>query len=146
GGLKMNQAFALPPQSVGRAASLGDAEGLLAGALAQDAGHPAVLRDLARVRSARFDDTGGLEALKRAAVSPRIDTFDILQIAHVYRDLGFVDTAYAWAARAYEASGRSPEDGVMQVYAQSTLNDSRARTLADQGEAAMRARHFDEAH
>lgn len=34
----------------------------------------------------------------------------------------------------------------MQVYAQSTLNDSRARTLADQAEAAMRARTFSQAY
>jgi transcriptional regulator GlxA family with amidase domain len=34
----------------------------------------------------------------------------------------------------------------MRTYAQSTLNDSRARTLADQAEAAMQARHFTEAH
>jgi hypothetical protein len=69
----------------------------------------------------------------------------LLQIAHLYRDLGFVDEAYVWAARAYAAYGRSPEDGVMQVYAQSTLVDDRSRTLATQAEAAMRARKFAEA-
>jgi hypothetical protein len=64
----------------------------------------------------------------------------------VFRDLGVADQAYAWAARAYEIWGRSPEDGVMQTYAQSTLSDPRARTLATQAEAAMRARSFSEAH
>ena len=146
GGLRMNAAFALPPQSPGRAAALTDAESLLMAALGQDSGHPAVLRDLAAVRSARFDDTGGLQALKQAAESPRLDAFDMLQIAHVYRDLGFADEAYRWAARAYDMWARAPEDAVMQVYAQSTLNDSRARTLATQAEAAMRARTFSEAH
>jgi hypothetical protein len=34
----------------------------------------------------------------------------------------------------------------MQVYSQSTLSDDRARVLADQAEAAMRARSFREAH
>jgi hypothetical protein len=146
GGLEMNQAFALPAQSAGRATALDDAEVLLVAAAGQDSAHPGVLRDLAWVRAARYDDTGAVGALKLAAASPRIDAFDMLQIAHVYRDLGFVDEGYAWAARAYEAWGRSPEDAVMQGYAQSTLNDSRARTLADQAEAAMRARHFNIAH
>ena len=45
----------------------------------------------------------------------------MLQIAHLYRDLGFAQEAYSWAARAYTAWGRPPEDAVMQVYAQSTL-------------------------
>jgi hypothetical protein len=139
-------AFALPPQSLDRSAALSDSETLLTAALAEDPGHPAVLRDLAAVRSARFDDSGGADALKRAASSSRIDAFDMLQVAHVYRDLGFVDEAYAWAARAYDMWGRAPEDAVMQVYAQSTLNDSRARTLANQAEAAMRARAFGQAH
>jgi hypothetical protein len=105
-----------------------------------------VLRDLAWVRSARFDDVGGLTALKQAADSPRIDAFDMLQIAHVYRDLGVADVAYTWAVRAYDLTGRSLEDAVMGTYAQATLSDSRARTLADQAEAAMRARHFSDAH
>ena len=98
------------------------------------------------MRSARFDDIGALTAVKFAADSPRIDAFDMLQIAHVYRDLGVSDQAYAWATRAYAIWDRSLEDAVMGTYAQSTLSDSRARTLADQGEAAMRARHFSEAH
>ena len=50
------------------------------------------------------------------------------------------------AQLAYAIWDRSLEDAVMGTYAQSTLSDSRARTLADQGEAAMRARHFSEAH
>jgi hypothetical protein len=146
GGLKMNQAFALQAQSEARAAALADAEDRLVSALAQDGTQPGVLRDLAWVRAARYDDTAAMSSLQQASTSPRINAFDMLQIAHVYRDLGFVDEAYAWAARAYAAWGRAPEDAVMQTYAQSTLNDSRARTLADQAEAAMRARHFAEAH
>ena len=69
----------------------------------------------------------------------------MLQIAHLYRDQGFATDAYTWAARAYATWGRPPEDAVMQVYAQSTLaalDDYRARTLATQAEAAMRARTF----
>jgi hypothetical protein len=148
GGLKLNQALALDSQNPGRATAMADAENILSLALAQDSGHPAVLRDLARVRSSRYDDTGALEALKQASTSPRLDAFDTLQIAHLYRDLGFAQDAYTWAARAYTAWGRPPEDAVMQVYAQSTLaalDDDRARTLATQAEAAMRARTFGEA-
>jgi hypothetical protein len=145
GSVRTNQALALPAQSGGRAPAFSDAEAILLTALGQDNTHPAVLRDLALVRSARFDDSAALDALKRAAESPRIDAFDMLQIAHVYRDLGFVQEAYAWAARAYTMWGRAPEDAVMQSYAQSTLSDSRARTLSDQAEAAMIARHFSEA-
>jgi hypothetical protein len=108
-----------------------------------------VLRDLARVRSARFDDVGALEAVRRAAESPRLDAFDMLQIAHVYRDAGFATEAYAWAARAYAAWGRPSEDAVMRVYAENTLTDDegghRARTLSAQAEAAMRARAFGQA-
>ncbi len=92
------------------------------------------------------DDAGAQQALTLAAASTRLDAFDMLQIGHVYRDLGFADEAYAWAARAYAAWGRPPEDAVMQVYAQSTLTDDRARVLAQQAEAAMRARNFGEAH
>jgi hypothetical protein len=146
GGLKMNQAFAVPTQSPARASELADAEALLSAALAQDATQPAVSRDLAWVRSARFDDDGGLSSLARAAASSRIDAFDVLQIAHVYRDLGVEDEAYNWALRAYALTGRSLEDAVMETYAQSTLTDSRARTLATQAEAAMRARSYAEAN
>jgi O-antigen ligase len=140
GGLQLNQA--LQPQSVTRAASVASSESTLVLALTQDPAHPAVLRELARARSARFDDAGALDALKRVAGSPELDAFDMLQIGHLYRDLGFADEAYAWAARAYAAWGRAPEDAVMQAYAQSTLHDSRAQNLADQAEAAMRARTF----
>jgi hypothetical protein len=136
----------MPVQSADRATSLQDAENTLSLALSQDASHPAILRDLAWVRAARYDDDGGLSALKQAADSPRIDAFDMLQIAHVYRDLGVEDTAYAWAVRSYGLTGRSLEDAVMGAYAQATLTDSRARTLADQAEAAMRARSFGDAH
>jgi hypothetical protein len=146
GGLKMNQAFALPTQSPTRGAQLADAEALLSAAVAQDPSRPATMRDLAWVRSARYDDDGGLRALAQAAASPRIDAFDMLQIAHVYRDLGVEDEAYRWAVRAYGATGRSLEDAVMEGYAQSTLTDSRARTLATQAEAAMRAKSYAEAN
>jgi hypothetical protein len=146
GGLKMNQAFALPTQSPGRAALLADADAVFSAALAHDPTQPAVLRDLAWVRAARFDDDGGLRSLAQAAGSPRLDAFDLLQIAHVYRDLGVQDEAYSWAVRAYGATGRSMEDAVMETYAQSTLTDSRARTLATQAEAAMRARSYADAN
>jgi O-antigen ligase/polysaccharide polymerase Wzy-like membrane protein len=146
GGLEMDHALALPAQSPERASALSSAEDVLGLALAQDSAQPAVLRDLAWVRSARFDDVGGLTALKQAAESPRIDAFDMLQIAHVYRDLGATDAAYALAVRSYSLTGRSLEDAVMGTYAQATLSDPRARTLADQAEAAMRARTFGDAH
>jgi O-antigen ligase len=146
GGLQLDHALALPAQSPDRATALASAEDTLNAALSQDNGDPAILRDLAWVRSARFDDTGGLTALQQAADSPHIDAFDMLQIAHVYRDLGVADAAYAWAVRSYGLTGRSLEDVVMGGYAQATLTDSRARTLADQAEAAMRARSFGDAH
>jgi hypothetical protein len=142
GGLRLNQALALEPQSAARAASLADAESTLVLALTQAPTYPAVLRELGRARATRFDDAGALDALKQATASRRLDAFDMLQIGHLYRDLGFADEAYAWAARAYAAWGRAPEDAVMQAYAQSTLHDSRAQNLADQAEAAMRARTF----
>jgi hypothetical protein len=145
GALEMDRAFALPAESEDRTRALTEAEGWFKRALDQDTTQPAVLRDLAWVGTAHYDDAAALQSLKLAADSPRIDAFDMLQIAHVYRDLGFVDDAYTWAARAYAQWGRPPEDAVMQRYAQSTLNDSRARTLADQAEAAMRARHFGDA-
>jgi O-antigen ligase len=145
GGLKLNQALALESQNTSRLTALDESESILLLALAQDGGHPAVLRDLAAARAAHYDDSGALQVLQQAAGSPRVDAFDMLQIAHVYRDLGFAEDAYAWAARAYARWQRPPEDAVMQVYAQSTLavlDDDRARTLADQAEAAMRARTF----
>jgi tetratricopeptide (TPR) repeat protein len=146
GGLKMNAALSVPTQSPERASALADAESVLSMALDQDPSHPAIQRDLAWVRSARYDDSGALTALNAAVQSPRIDAFDMLQIAHVYRDMGATDEAYTWATRAYGIWGRSEEDAVMGTYAQATLSDPRARTLADQAEAAMRARHFGDAH
>jgi tetratricopeptide (TPR) repeat protein len=146
GSLQLNQALALDAQSPERAAKLADAERTLSLALAQDGSQPAVLRELAHVRSARFDDAGALSALQGAvAATNRLDAFDRLQIAHLYRDMGSASEAYAWAAEAYAAWGRPPEDAVMQQYAQSTLTDDRARTLAQQAEAAMRGRRFAEA-
>jgi O-antigen ligase len=149
GGLKLNQTLlSVGPRSPLRAERLAEAESVFQLALTQDSTHPGVLRDLARARSARFDDSGALEAVRNAAESSRLDAFDMLQIAHLYRDFGFADEGYAWAARAYATWGRPPLDAVMQAYAQSTLavlDDDRARTLADQAEAAMRARTFSEA-
>jgi O-antigen ligase len=148
GGLELIQALAMEPQASGRLSALAEAESVLSLALTQDSSHPAILRDLATARAAHFDDAGALRAVQQAAVSSRLDAFDTLQIAHLYRDLGFAEDAYALAARAYASWGRLPEDAVMQVYAQSTLailDDNRARTLAEQAEAAMRARTFGEA-
>ena len=146
GGLQSNRALALPAQSPERPAALAQAEATLASALALAPDHAAILRDLARVRAARYDDSGALDALQHAAKLPTLDAFDRLQIAHLYRDAGFASDAYAWAADAYTAWGRPPEDAVMRVYAENTLTDDegghRARTLATQAEAAMRARAY----
>jgi hypothetical protein len=144
GGLQMNRGF--DAEADARAPLLANAESLLAMGLAQDPGHPGVLRDLARVRFARYDDSGALDALKRAAASPSLDAFDVLQIAHLYRDMGFSDEAYAWANRAYAMWGRPAPDVVLRAYAQQTLpDDFRVRTLADQAEAAMHARAYADA-
>jgi hypothetical protein len=144
GGLQMNRA--LDAQADTRAPLLANAESLLAMALAQDPSHAGVLRDLARVRFARYDDSGALDALKRAAASPSLDAFDVLQIAHLYRDMGFSDEAYAWAIRAYATWGRPAPDIVLRAYAHQTLpDDFRVRTLADQAEAAMHARAYADA-
>jgi hypothetical protein len=146
GGLQMNRAFALDAQSTARGPTLAQAEGLLVQALGQESQHPGVLRDLARVRWGRYDDSGALDALKRAADAPGLDAFDVLQIAHLYRDMGFADEAYAWATRAYATWGRPAPDAVLHAYAQQTLpDDFRVRTLADQAEAAMHARAFADA-
>jgi Tfp pilus assembly protein PilF len=148
GGLELNQALSFDAQTAGRAEALAQSESILTLALAQDNSHPAVLRELARARSARFDDAGALDALRQAAESTQLDAFDMLQIAHLYRDFGFAEQGYAWAARAYARWGRPPEDAVMQLYAQSTLavlDDDRARTLANQAETAMHWRFFGEA-
>ncbi|HEY0583868.1 MAG TPA: O-antigen ligase family protein, partial [Chloroflexota bacterium] len=56
GSLELNQALALEAQAPARAAALADAESTLALALTQADGHSGVLRELARVRSARYDD------------------------------------------------------------------------------------------
>ena len=146
GSVQANRALLMDTQSPDRAAALASAEDTLSAALAQSPGHPAVLRNLARVRSAQYDDAGALAALREASASPRLDAFDMLQIAHAYRDAGFPVEAYGWASRAYEATGRNFEDAVMQLYTQDTLTDDegghRARTLATQAEAEMHARRF----
>jgi O-antigen ligase len=149
GGLQANRALLLDAQASVRPAALEQAETTLLQALALSPEHPAVLRNLARVRSARYDDFGALSALTAASQSARLDGFDMLQIAHAYRDAGLPTEAYLWASRAYELSGRSREDVVMRTYAENTLTDDegghRARTLAAQAEAAMTARRFAEA-
>jgi O-Antigen ligase len=143
GGLQMNRAFALDPQSVARPPALAQAETLFSMALQEQDGHPGALRDLAQVRWGRYDDSGALDALKRAAESSRLDAFDVLQIAHRYRDMGFSDDAYAWATRAYATWGRPAPDAILRAYAQQTLpDDFRIRVLADQAEGFMHARDF----
>ena len=140
----MNQALALEPQSPGRLAALGESESILTLALTQDSTIRPCCATWPWARSAHYDDAGALDALQQAAASPRLDAFDMLQIAHVYRDLGFAEDAYAWAARAYASWQRPPEDAVMQVYAQSTLavlDDDRARTLADPGRSRDAGAH-----
>ena len=80
--------------------------------------------------------------------APRLDAFDTLQVAHLYRDLGSANEAYRWAARAYETWGRAQTDTdpILLVYKRATLQDSpNAQTLADQAEAAMHARAFSDA-
>jgi hypothetical protein len=67
----------------------------------------------------------------------------MLQIAHVYRDLGFANDAYALAIGAFEAWGRAPADPILLPYEQATLaDDFRAQTLARQGESALRAHAY----
>ncbi len=143
GGLELNQALYAGPQ-VDRA-RLTTAEATLDSALAQDPGHPAILRELALARAQRYDIAGAMDAVGKAAASPRIDAFDELQIARVYLALGFGDEAYAWAARAYQTWGRTPPTAVIGGYERATLpDDSRGvlGPLVDQGEAAVHARDF----
>lgn len=148
GGLQLAQALALDAQASGRADKLAETQHTLQSALALDDTTSAIPRELAWALLVQYDDAGAFASLKRAADRPRLDAFDMLQIAHLYRDMGFAREAYDLAARAYALTGRSTEDAVMQAYAQSTLaviDDFRARTLADQAEAGMRARRFGEA-
>jgi O-Antigen ligase len=145
GGLRLLQAWAVKMPADQRAAAYASSEALLARALEQAPGHPAVLRDLARARAGRYDDSGALAALDQAAAAPNLDAFDMLQIGHLYRDLGFANAGYTWAARAYDAWGRpqTDTDPVLLVYKRETLHDNpNAQTLAAQGEAAMTARDF----
>lgn len=148
GSLQLAQALSLDAQAPNRPAKLAESQRTLESALSLVDNDPAILRQLAWARSAQYDDAGALEAVARAARTPRLGPFNTLQIAHLYREMGFAREAYDLAATAYAATGRSTEDAVMQTYAQSTLaalDDFRARTLADQAEAAMRARRFGEA-
>ncbi|GAC1318661.1 MAG: hypothetical protein NVSMB2_13540 [Chloroflexota bacterium] len=148
GSLQLAQALALDTQAPTRSANLANSQRTLESALTLVESDPAILRQVAWARSAQYDDSGALDAVGRAARTPRLDPFNELQVAHLYRELGFAREAYDLAAKAYAATGRSTEDAVMQTYAQSTLgalDDFRARTLADQAEAAMRARRFGEA-
>ncbi len=122
------------------------AEGWFEEALALSPDQPAVLRGLAWARLERFDAPGALAALQQAAASPRLDPFDMLQVARAYRALGFGDEAYGWATRAFEAWGRAPPEPVLREYKRATLADNPAAiTLAEQGEAALRARRYGEA-
>src|SRR5206468_11085738 len=87
GGLEVNQALlSVGPKTVSHGDALDSAESVLSLALTQDSAHAGVLRELARVRSARFDDFGAVAALKKASEWNRLDAFDMLQIAHLYRD------------------------------------------------------------
>ena len=94
----------------------------------------------------RYDDARAYGRLEQLTAAPeRLDAFDRLQIAHLYRDLGSANEAYRWATRAYESWGRAQTDTdpILLVYKRATLQDSpNAQTLADQAEAAMAARDF----
>jgi len=147
-GLRMVQGWADGGSPEQRAASLAAAEGLLSVALTQDPGDPAAQRDLARTRAQRYDDAGALASLRAASASPRLDAFDMLQVAHLYRDLAFANDGYSWAMRAYAAWGRTPTDTdpILLAYSRATLQDNpSAQRLAEQGEAALRARDFEAA-
>lgn len=128
------------------ASSLSAAEATFEAALALEPASPALLRNLALARARQFKIAETLDPLTRAASSPRLDAFDMLQVARVYREVGFGAEAYAWALKAYQASGRPAPPAVMRPYRQGTLKDDPVvRTLVEQGEAALARRAFDEA-
>lgn len=105
--------------------------------LAADPTDPVALRDLARAHLATFDVSNALAELNQTTQTPGLDPFDMLQIAHLYRDLGFADQAYSWASSAYATWGRVPSEVVMLTYEQATVADNpNARVLAQQAEAA----------
>ena len=143
----LNRALAMPPAARGIQASRASQR-----SKRLDSFRPTTPRAApcsARGRAARFDDAGALEALQAAGQSDRADAFDMLQIARVYRELGFAQEAYTWMSRAYAAWDRQPPDRALQVYARRTRSRtpkaaSRA-TLATQAESAMRARAFGQA-
>src|SRR5262249_40920775 len=86
GGLHLMQGRAASPTPAERSAQLAAADGPFSQGLAIDPTQPALLRDQARVRVTRYDDPGALDLLKRATTAPGLDAFDMLQIAHLYRD------------------------------------------------------------
>ncbi len=144
GTVQLSQALLRGPQPDRQVLSA--AEDSFARALASDPGLPSAERGLAWTRLKRFDTAGALTILERAAASPRLDAFDMLQVAHLYRELGFVDDAYRWATRAFDVWGRAPAQPILGVYEQSTLADNPAAiTLAEQGETALRQRRFGDA-
>lgn len=125
---------------------LASAEAALSTARALAPGSAAPLRNLARVRLARFDAAGSLELTRQASTTPGLDAFDTLQVARLYRELGFSDEAYRLAARAYDLWGRPPNLAVMQAYREATVRDDfRVRDLAAQAEDAIRNRRWAEA-
>jgi tetratricopeptide (TPR) repeat protein len=118
----------------------------LEAALAANPDSRAAQRTLARARLAQFDVAGTLALLQPLTASPSLDAFDMLQIAHLYRDLGFSHDAYQWASRAYQTWGRPASVPVMHTYLQAALpDDARVRTLVDQAEAATRGADYRQA-
>lgn len=141
GNLQLDQAI-LHDANVDRQ-RLAIAESTFKLAQSQDPLQPAVLRQLAWTHLKGYDTDAALESVKAAASSPRIDPFDRLQIAHIYRELGFSDEAYTWATEAFATWGRAPAEPILLPYEQATLADNpRAQSLANRGEAALRARAY----
>jgi tetratricopeptide (TPR) repeat protein len=146
GNLELNRA--LLGQAAPDRPALSSAASLLAAAVDQDATQPAAWRQLARARLGTDEITAAVDALQHAASRPDLDAFEMLQVAHVYRDLGFGQEAYAWATRAYAAWGRRPPDAVEVAYQRATLvldPQGVLLTLTDQAEAALRAGRYAEA-
>lgn len=122
------------------------AEALAHTGLQSAPGHPGLLRQVARAQVARFDFAAALDTIEQAASSPRLDAFDLLQIARLSRDIGQTQQAYTWAMHAYQLMDRVPPTAVVLEYRRALLpDDPRVRVLADQGEAAIRAERYAEA-
>jgi O-antigen ligase len=130
----------------GKSGSLAQADALLIAGLAAEPDHAGLVRELARSKLLAFDTAAAIELTQRAETLPNLDSFDLLQIAHLYRDLGFTDRAYELARKSYVQSGRPAPTDVMQLYSRALLDDDfRVQTLADQAESFMRSREFDKA-